>query len=191
MRRKRLLIAVSSALLGLLAGGIGIASTSSSDPPSVGVWGRPLGWRLSARPASLESHVDGQTIRLVGRFTNLKAVNVDGRRFGPGDYVLFREVLSTRSGRRVGHTNVRCMRHFPFTTRRVTSICDGTFTLSARRFHGRGEIAIQGSVTFTPSASVLTVAVTGGTGHYQNVRGELHIRDAPSGANLYTLHLIP
>ena len=91
----------------------------------------------------------------------------------------------------MGHNNVRCMRHFPFTIRRVTSICDGTFTFSAGRFHGRAQIAIQGSVTFTPSANGLTVAVTGCTGHFQNVRGELHIRDAPSGANLYTLQLIP
>ena len=191
MRRKLAFMAVGVALLVLLVGGSTLAPASSSDSSPVGAWGRPQGWRLSSQPASLESHVDGQTIRLVGRLTNLKAVNVDGGGFGPGDYVLFRENLSSRSGRRVGHDNVRCMRHFPFTTRRQASFCDGTFTFTAGRFHGKGQITIAGRITFAPSVNVLTVAVTGGTGHYQNVRGELHIRDAESGANLYTLHLIP
>ena len=121
-----------------------------------------------------------QTIHLIDRETEDGAfVDVGPRGESVGDQFLFRNnEFDPRSGRRVGEV---------FAT--------GTIHLRAVVFEaslvlfGRGKITLAGSIYNNPT---FTLAVTGGTGEFQNVRGQAVIRD-PAGdePTRVTLHLIP
>lgn len=187
--RKKLGIAIAVlAAASIAAGSITFASAASPAPTNFGAWGRPAGWgRSISQPASLASHVDGETIIVTTRETNSKNIDVDGRGFTPGDYFVLREKVFNRRGtRQVGYDNVQCTAHFPFSRNRVTSLCEGTFTFTARGFHGQGTITFQGLVSFTQTTGRFDIAVTGGTGHFQNARGELHATNRG-----LVFHLIP
>jgi hypothetical protein len=190
---KRLL--VFAALLGCVALVAGSIVTSAAAPnrssTKFGSWGsgrsdngRTVGARF--KPAS---HEGGQTIVVREHVANEKFINVDGPA-PSGDYVVFRNWL-TRDGVRVGHENGTCMVNFPATERRFTILCQVTLTLYGNGGIRRGKISVEGPITFGPNtAAVQAVAITGGTGHYQNVRGEVHVEtDAPT-PRLW-LHLLP
>ena len=117
-----------------------------------------------------------------------KQVNVNGPRFGPDDYFLFKERLINRAGTRVGTDNIICTVHFPFVQNRFGILCEGTFTFSGRGGIERGTISVEGVLVYRAGVHSFALAVTGGTGHYQNVRGEVHV---PAEGNSLTFHLIP
>ena len=117
-----------------------------------------------------------------------KQVNVNGPRFGPGDYFLFKERLTNSAGTRVGTDNIICTVHFPFVQNRFGILCEGTFTFSGRGGIERGTISVEGVLVYRAGVHSFALAVTGGTGHYQNVRGEVHV---PAEGNSLTFHLIP
>ncbi|QIK66654.1 hypothetical protein G7072_10160 [Nocardioides sp. HDW12B] len=99
----------------------------------------------------------------------------------PGDTFGFTEKLFQR-GERVGRDAVEC------TIKRVTRQsftmqCVGTLTL-----RGRGQITIQGAITFSEtSGDSFSLAVTGGTGEFRGVNGEMVVveRDGPDRYLLY------
>jgi hypothetical protein len=101
-------------------------------------------------------------------------VNQDG--FGPGDYFLFEENLRYQgSSQLVGHDSVRC------TAGADSFICDGTGILN-----GLGKITIYGAA-FGPKDN--TYAVTGGTGSYKRVGGQLQTVNLRHGNELLAFDL--
>ena len=134
------------------------------------------------------SHEGGDTFVVRGREVAGKEVNVNGPRFGPGDYFLFKEKLRNRAGTHVGYDNIICTAHFPFTRERSAVLCEGTFTFFGRGGIEKGKISVEGMIVFREGIDSFPIPITGGTGHYQNVRGELHV--PTQGSNL-TFHLIP
>ncbi len=82
----------------------------------------------------------------------------------------------------VGKSNIACTMHIG-----SWAICTGTFNIT-----GRGEIVGQGLVPFGQGGSSFDVPVTGGTGEFANVRGEVHIEPILSETEeRHTLELIP
>jgi hypothetical protein len=53
---------------------------------------------------------------------------------------------------------------------------------------GRGQISVQ---AVQLDDRDFTASITGGTGAFQNARGELHVHFARNGDDILTFHLIP
>lgn len=110
-----------------------------------------------------------------------------------GDGFLARARLLDAEGNDVGFDQISCTFHIPFFINektgqfRISQVCEGTFTLA------EGTIELSGTVTFFGTegdpegaaapfrtaqgerAEGFHIAVTGGTGEYQNARGEFSV----------------
>lgn len=181
MRKRLWLVVAAVTLLGIVGGVLTLPSAASSPTPPIRPWAGK-GWNLSPDSESIQSHEGGQTIRFRVVFGQTKCIDLDGRGPQPGDYCVFRDFL-VRSGRRVGTNAVIATLQFPFTERVFTNQWEVSLKLP-----GRGEITAAGRVQFTEAGiRGRTLAITGGTGHFQNVRGELHLTEQPG----IILHLLP
>jgi hypothetical protein len=113
--------------------------------------------------------------------------------FNAGDGFLSRGRLLDAGGNDVGFDQISCTFHIPFFINektgefRISQLCKGTFTLA------EGTIELSGTVTFFgteggPARAAAPfntaqgergegfhIAVTGGTGAYQNARGEVRV----------------
>jgi hypothetical protein len=93
-----------------------------------------------------------------------------------GKTFTFQETLS--SGKKVvAHDSVKCLE-----TSASTATCAGMFT-----FVAGGTITAKGKISF--SASDPKIPITGGTGPYGGVKGELHLRDLSSTRTQLTFDL--
>lgn len=186
MSKRLALLGAGIALLGIILGNIGLSSAAS--PKAAGVqqaWGRDVwsGNAQSGASVGIESHEGGETLVVTTRELNFKEINVNGPGFGPGDYFIFNERVF-QSGRQIGVDNGQCTAHFPLDERRFTFLCEVSFT-----YFGRGEIMTEGRIQFTPETTSLTLPITGGTKHFQNVRGEIHV--GGENQTVITFHLLP
>ena len=191
MRTKLWATASVAGVLATVLATVALSAGASPEANPTRAWGRGVvdvgdSGRESARAP--QSHEGGDTIVVRPQEVAAKDVNVNGPRFGPGDYFLFKDRLTNSAGTHVGNDNVVCMAHFPFTRTRFGVLCEGTFSFFGRGGIERGKIAVEGLIVFRQGVSSFAIPITGGTRHYQNVRGELHV--PAQGANL-TLHLIP
>jgi hypothetical protein len=148
---------------------------------------------VSAASATGKAQADitiAQTFTVLAHATHFKMINVDGKDIGPGDYLAERWALR-RSGAPAGRLNDQCTINFQQTPSNPTALCSFAFTLN-----GTGEITADGSVVFAPAPEgfrpvPVDLPVTGGTGSYQNARGQVHLQFlGPADASL-TFHLIP
>jgi Allene oxide cyclase barrel like domain len=176
MRKSWVLVLIAALGLTVTGGLLLSAGAAPSGKGARNAWARA---RVAQGGPVLAHHEGGQDIRLRARESHFEFINVDGRRSGPGDYFVGREVVF-RNGRRAGYTNVKCTNSFPFNRRAFTAQCEATVTLH------RGQISVAGTVAFTRTTGTETLPITGGSGHFQNVRGQL--RFAGDG---YILELIP
>jgi hypothetical protein len=100
----------------------------------------------------------------------------------PGDQIIFTERLF-QHGERVGRDAVQCVEK-TVTRHSLTLQCLGTLI-----FRGRGQITIQGALTFSETGSSdETLAVTGGTREFRGASGEFRIVDRP-GPDRYLIFL--
>ena len=146
MRRTLQIGMATVAASAALAGGVALATGDGSGPP-----GRDGDRR--------------ERIVLLGRvLEDAVFVNVGDSAEGPGDYDVFRyDVFSEgKSLTRVGDAFVTCVNQFP----PAGSQCE-----AVTRLDGRGDITFQGLAPRDISED-FTLAVTGGTGDFRNVRGE-------------------
>jgi hypothetical protein len=123
-----------------------------------------------------------QTIRLVAHQTPVSFVRVPGQTSQQpvsGDQIIFGERV-TRGGVTVGHNLVHC------TVVRHALICDAVFSLHDGTISANGRVPVNG-----PGRSGTRIAVTGGTGRYQNVRGEVHVFSTGRSTETEVLHLLP
>ena len=123
-----------------------------------------------------------RTIRLVARQVSAAFIPVPGQtghRLAAGDQLVFTEALS-RNGARYGHDAVHCI-----IVAAADAICVGAFNLPG------GQLIIAGDVGNINAIGSKTVAVTGGTGRYRNVRGQLAVKDRSQAVSVDTFVLIP
>jgi hypothetical protein len=123
-----------------------------------------------------------ETITVLGTTTKDRFVDVGKKGFSPGDTLVFVEQLTDESDDSVlGKARIECTVHIG-----SWAICTGAFD-----FTGRGEIVGQGIVPFTEEDAPFDVPVTGGTGEFANVRGDVHIEQVSDGVERNTFNLIP
>jgi hypothetical protein len=67
--------------------------------------------------------------------------------------------------------------------------CAVAFTFKHAGGVRRGKVMVEGNLLFTQRTTTIRLPITGGSGHYQNVRGEVHV----GGGNETELvfHLLP
>lgn len=114
----------------------------------------------------------GGSRRLTVIFEDRQQQDVDTGAVGltPGDYYAFAQRLEDRDGDTVGNLYARCMTHFD-----QMDICEGAFAIT-----GKGLITVQTAFKADFSEPV-ALAVTGGTGRYERVRGEGLFTQFPDG----------
>jgi hypothetical protein len=123
-----------------------------------------------------------ESFTVIGTQTKGKGVDVGKKGPSPGDSFFFVEQLTDEEGADVGKARIECTQHVgPW------AICTGTFDIT-----DRGEIVGAGMVPFGPNVDMplFDVPVTGGTGDFANVRGEVHVEPTETGER-DTFDLIP
>ena len=182
MRNKFAAIAVAAVgIPALIAGGMSFASASPTSPPT-NAWGLPVSaasGQAGALPAGAEI-TTARTITLISR--NETATDVDNppTGFSQGDELTVHSPLFSTAGARVGSLDV----HGVFTSvARHAFAIQVVFTASLRG----GQIATQG---VAGEQATFTGAVAGGTGRYQNARGQVRVQFRRHDV-LLTYHLIP
>jgi hypothetical protein len=179
VRTKLSAIAIGLTLLGLLVGGTTFAA-AAPKAPATNAWGMPAS-ATAAHSAVLPAGPDittATTIVVISR--NETQTDIDNPPAGPsqGDEGVVHSPLFNRAGARVGMLDV----HFVFTSVRPMVI-QAVFTASL----AKGQIAAQGVATEGPA---FTAGVAGGTGAYQNARGQVRVEFLANAVRL-TYHLIP
>lgn len=103
-----------------------------------------------------------KTIRLVERYgPRFTFVDVAPKGESPGDYGVFRDAVFTRGNVRVGTIDAQCIASY-------SDQCEGSIRLT-----GRGQITFAGITPLGRDPD--HYAITGGTGHFAGVGGELTI----------------
>jgi len=184
-RRIPALLGAAALAAGASWAGIGAASATASEAGAdafrQGLPGRPVASIAEAERAAGGSTTAraGQTLILVaGSSTGREAeVDLPPRGESSGDFFLFEGRVFDRSGARaVGLYAGRC------------ELGVRTFTCEVTvRVDGKGKIRVDGTL-FSPRDSVLPV--TGGTGAYHGVGGEVTVFDLPRGRTALVFHLV-
>jgi len=123
-------------------------------------------------------------------FTPLTA-SLDFTRLKPGDGFAFVQGLYTwagvKRGKRIGHIDGSCQ-----IVSAVSATGAGKAHCAANAFLPGGQILFQGYQPFRAGPGTFTYPITGGTGHYANVRGWVRIRDIGTlGKEADVFHLLP
>jgi hypothetical protein len=180
---KRKIIAAGSAVALVLGGGpwMGLGSaTATTAKPGVHGWPNIIGSASASKTIAAvraAAAKDGsQMLLLRAHQVSEVAVDVNGDGFSPGDYFLFEERLRYQGGSEiVGHDSVRC------TMGANTFICDASAVL-----FGRGKIAVYSALFGEKDNSLV---VTGGTGDFTGVGGELQTVNLRHGNELLAFDL--
>jgi hypothetical protein len=136
---------------------------------------------LAGGALSAQTITEAETLSLVLVTTRSTEIDVGKPGFGPGDYFVERERVYNESESAVlGSGFVKCT----FGFREL--VCDAVL-----RIRGRGQISATGAGFASEETTRFTVGITGGTGEFQNVRGEGHVRFTGGRRALLTLHLLP
>ena len=140
-----------------------------------------------------------ETLTLTTKQTNGQLSDIGPRGLSAGDVFSYRSALYEH-GQKIGVENGNCGPHFPISAHHLRFLCSAV----SSDIFGRGQILSAGTFTLDVTAGALrhgkktfasavqdsdiTFAITGGTGQFQNVRGEIH---ASSTSNKESFHLLP
>ena len=119
----------------------------------------------------------GETLVVIQRPPRQQYVDLGAPGPSAGDLLVFASTLTNLAGTPVGDLHIACTQNFD-----QVAVCVGIFNLS-----GRGKLSVDASPVF-PNPTV--GMITGGTGEFQNVRGEAHIDPQPDGTTKITFHLL-
>jgi hypothetical protein len=124
------------------------------------------------------------TFHVIAKHTQSQTIDLPPSGFSQGDEFVFHERLTNASGVVVGHDGGVCVTTFVNqAAHRAESQCTVTAWLD-----GRGQIAVQGLLS-PPKSGVL--AVNGGTGIFQNARGQVLVKFISNSSESLTFELIP
>jgi len=135
----------------------------------------------SASAASKAAAADSvKVLHLISHDTSVQVVDIGTKGPGPGDQ-LIETTVDFQHGTRVDRSVINCVA-ITATARRQDVLCQGAMIFK------NGQVQFQDETTFrTP----FMMAVTGGTGAYQRVGGQLTLlRTLPNGNDVETLRLI-
>jgi hypothetical protein len=174
MNRKTLSVGCAAGLLAIAVGSQSLtAGAAMPNDVQFKSWQHnPFGGRAAALPLS---HGDGQTVAVTMTQINNTDIDVEGDGQGPGDYFVFRDRVFDENGVRVGRDNGQCTINFPTDESRLSLNCAVAFTFTGAGELRRGEIMVEGNLRFTATSGAARLPITGGAGHYKNVRGQVHV----------------
>ena len=118
----------------------------------------------------------GETLVVIQSPPRQQYVDLGAPGPSPGDLLEVASTLANQAGSPIGDLHIACTQNFD-----QVAVCVGIFNLS-----GRGKISVDAAPVF-PNPTV--GMVTGGTGEFQNVRGEAHIDPQPDGTTKITFNL--
>src|SRR5262245_33804074 len=119
----------------------------------------------------------GETLVVIQSPPRLQFVDLGDPGPSPGDLLEFASTLANQAGTPHGDLPIAHTKNFD-----QVAVCVGIFNLSRR-----GKLSVDASPVF-PNPTV--GMVTGGTGEFQNARGEAHIDPQPDGTTRITFHLL-
>ncbi len=121
-----------------------------------------------------------KVLHLISHDTSVKFVDIGKKGPSPGDEVI-ETTVDFQHGTRVDRSVVNCVL-ITIIGHAMDVLCHGDLAFTD------GQVQFQGETTFhTP----FSIAVTGGTGAYQNVGGQLTLlRTLPNGNDVETLRLV-
>lgn len=160
--------AIIAATLGLLAGATGGVSIASAAPH-----------RSAAPHGAAEPSV--RVLHLISRQTSLDIVDLGKKGPGPGDQVM-ESTADFQNGRLVDHGYLNCV-GITIAGHKFHNLCHGSMVFAD------GQVEFEGETHFHEP---FTVGVTGGTGAYQHVGGQITVeRTLPDGTtDVETLRLV-
>ncbi|MFP3712156.1 allene oxide cyclase barrel-like domain-containing protein [Puerhibacterium sp. TATVAM-FAB25] len=147
-------------ILGMTVATLGLAAGAASS--------------AAARSGNDRDH----TIRVDATITEVAMVDLGAKGPSLGDQIVFTNEL-TRGGREVGHEGAVCT---AVSLERQEAQCVATFELRG------GQITVQGLVTLG-SMETYALAITGGSGAYQDAAGELRVTPVSDTRGRLVLHL--
>jgi hypothetical protein len=141
----------------------------------------PVGAPPIASAAPTAARHGTQVLHYIAHQTSLEVIDVGAPGDSPGDQVMETEAL-LRNGVQFGRDAINCVA-ITVTATAVDALCHGAIVLDD------GQIEFQGETTFS---TPFTIGVTGGTGIYQNVGGQLTVeRTLPNEVDdVTTLRLV-
>jgi len=180
MRSRTAVKAALSAGVVLVLGAAGAALTPAGAGSSTA-----RGWSRATSGAAVASDqpaapdiTTGQTITLIEKDTKFKDLDLGKKGFSTGDEFMFEaDLLDPTSSAKKGTLDVSCTALF------ALAHCEGAASLS-----GRGQIEIEGVIG---GSSTFPIAVTGGTGDFQNARGQLRVTNTSDTTSRLVFQLIP
>ncbi|MGQ0671087.1 MAG: hypothetical protein ACT4PO_15745 [Actinomycetota bacterium] len=134
--------------------------------------------------ASSPNITQEETTVLIERTTHLKFTDLGKAGPSPNDLLAFADKLFDETGTtKVGTDHINCTGNF-----KLFVICSIALDLT-----GRGQIVVEGAFFLPVDEPVppFDVAVTGGTGEFENVRGSVHVEFLTQTDTRLTVHLIP
>jgi len=179
---KRSLVAAGVAAVLAIGGGawvgLGSANATATVKPFIHGWpssaASPTATITAAKAAAVTP--GSQVLLLREHIVRETEIDVGSVGFGPGDYFIFEGKLRYLHGSAiVGRDSVRC------TVGPTTFICDASFYL-----FGKGKIVAYGA-KFGPD--IPRIAVTGGTGDFLGVGGQLNRATLRGGDTLLAFNL--
>src|SRR5215471_12294385 len=131
----------------------------------------------SASPAKRLGETLGETLVVIQSPPRQQYVDLGAPGPSPGDLLVFASTLASQAGTPIGDLHIACTQNFD-----QVAVCEGIFNLFRR-----GKLSVDASPVF-PNPTV--GMVTGGTGEFQDVRGEASIDPQPDGTTKITFHLL-
>jgi hypothetical protein len=131
---------------------------------------------------SADAITKAQTISLVAKQQSFHFSDTPPlKKENAGDSFQLAEAL-THNGAKAGLSTIDCV----VVVNHKTDLCQGAWSLP------NGQITVAGQVPDnTPAGKSFNVAVTGGTGHFQNSRGQLTVTPSNGPTSTEVFHLIP
>lgn len=141
---------------------------------------------IAAMLASASSAIsEPKTFKVEADITQLAQLDLGPAGWGQGDEFVFHRDL-VKHGETIGHDGGVCTATFVTTDAAPQYQCAVTLVLP------KGQIATQGLLEIADPASFTgTAAITGGTGAYANVRGEVSIVQASATVGELTITVTP
>lgn len=122
------------------------------------------------------------TLQLRSESVTFKYFDVGKEGESVGDHFVFSDDV-VRSGKRIGSADGECTTtRLPNATSRWQQ-CVATITLQG------GQLTLQGAIRFHTKFEAARVAVTGGTGAYDEAQGEAILRFPPDGSTTWHIDL--
>lgn len=147
-----------------------------------------VGAFLVGQTGSTAATTVDDTLHLIAKAAQEKYIDVGAKGPSVGDRDVFSENVFDSDGRgeRVGRTAAVCDVAYVYknSNGKVTNAlmqCTGTIKL------GDDSITVQGPVTWTGKTN--TLAITGGTGRYDDAHGEFTVKDVSDTKSEYTLRV--